>query len=382
MKRIVFLLFILLAVTGCSKKEAELVAGPAGATGLAGAKGDKGDTGATGAQGETGAKGDAGATGAQGPKGDTGASGPQGSKGDKGDKGDTGAQGLPGLNGADGKGASIKIVDATAEQCPAGGKVYTSYIDANASGTLDDGEHIIGTHVVCTGEKGNNGDKGDKGDKGDNGNDGSQGAQGNQGDKGDKGDKGDQGNQGGQGAQGNQGDKGDKGDQGNQGIAGLNGHDGKGASIASDDATPEQCDAGGTVYTSYVDDNANGFLDAGENIINTRVVCNGEQGLQGSKGDKGDTGAQGVAGNGSTVFNYLNISQNSCQSMTDGFSAKNVSGTVTVYSDPACTTAIPTCVFTSTNGFSGFCWDASSKYRFDINVTSGNKFHVHLIVYQ
>jgi hypothetical protein len=57
-------------------------------------------------------------------------------------------------------GEGISVDNATIVQCPAGGKVYTLFSDKNSNGTLDTGETVLSTQVVCNGQNGTNGTNG------------------------------------------------------------------------------------------------------------------------------------------------------------------------------------------------------------------------------
>jgi integrin beta 8 len=215
-----------------------------GTNGAQGPKGDKGDTGPAGLNGTNGTngaqgpKGDKGDRGEKGDKGTNGTNGEHGSKGDRGDDGRNGNDGRNGDNGRDGnkgdKGdRTYTVTDpATEAQCPTRGFVYTTFLDLNNNGRIDEGETIVSASVVCDGNDGRNGDKGEQGNNGndgrngDNGRDGSNGSQGSKGDRGDRGDNGRDGLAGNNGSNGSRGDKGDKGDRGNDGVNGSKGDKG------------------------------------------------------------------------------------------------------------------------------------------------------------
>lgn len=212
------------------------IKGQTGEQGIAGVKGDKGDKGDSGLIGAKGDKGDKGDTGTKGDKGDSGSDGVKGDKGDrgdKGDKGDKGDEGQAGQRGQDGnrgdKGDSTYTIaeSATDSQCPNNrGVVYTTFIDLNNNGSIDEDERVLTAAVICDGANGRdgvNGQDGRNGVDGMNGRDGAQGLKGDKGDQGLQGLQGAQGLKGDQGLQGLQGSQGIKGDQGLQGIQGLQG---------------------------------------------------------------------------------------------------------------------------------------------------------------
>ncbi len=51
--------------------------------------------------------------------------------------------------------------------------------------------------------------------------------------------------------------------------------------ISYADATVEQCSAGGTVYSIYLDNNNNHLLDGGDDVVYSQRVCNGINGING-----------------------------------------------------------------------------------------------------
>jgi len=75
----------------------------------------------------------------------------------------------------------IIVGDATAEQCPAGGKIYTVYIDVNGNGIEDAAETPLSEQIVCNGQNGHDGTSGQDGvdgQDGENGQDGTDGRDG------------------------------------------------------------------------------------------------------------------------------------------------------------------------------------------------------------
>lgn len=113
-------------------------------------------------------RGDDGATGPQGPTGPAGADGTNGIDGADGYTpiknvdyfdgldGTNGVDGTDGAPGVDGDSANVVVTNATAAQCPNGGKVYEFYV----------GTTLIDTQVVCNGADGAEGPAGAAGEAG------------------------------------------------------------------------------------------------------------------------------------------------------------------------------------------------------------------------
>jgi len=139
-----------------------------------------------------------------GEPGKEGTAGKAGAPGKDGAEGPAGAASEP---GADGANSLVNVVDATATECPTGGKTISTGTDNGngdgkaGDGTLQAGE-ITSTFSICNGLAGAKGDTGDAGTKGDKGDAGTKGDAGAKGDKGDAGDKGDTGAKGDAGAAG------------------------------------------------------------------------------------------------------------------------------------------------------------------------------------
>jgi hypothetical protein len=68
-----------------------------------------------------------------------------------------GATGATGATGAQGTGAGIQVTQATELQCPAGGVVLTAYEDADNDGALEAGDTVTSTSTVCNGVSGSDG---------------------------------------------------------------------------------------------------------------------------------------------------------------------------------------------------------------------------------
>lgn len=60
-----------------------------------------------------------------------------------------------------------------------------------------------------------------------------------------------------------------------------------GQSIDFRQADSDECAAGGYVYRIFSDRNSNGLLDAGDEVLRSQSVCNGENGTSGSDGEDG-----------------------------------------------------------------------------------------------
>lgn len=80
----------------------------------------------------------------------------------------TGTSSNPGGNNtfaAPNKG-QLGVKDATLEECPAGGKVYSVYVDTNSNNIQDSSETSVSTQIVCNGQNGSNGSNGTDGQNG------------------------------------------------------------------------------------------------------------------------------------------------------------------------------------------------------------------------
>jgi len=106
--------------------------------------------------------------------------GKDGAPGKDGEPGKEGPQGPASEPGADGANSLISIVDASATDCPAGGKTISTGTDDGKGGAKSgDGvlqvSEVTSTFSVCNGLDGAKGDKGDAGIKGDTGVEGAKG---------------------------------------------------------------------------------------------------------------------------------------------------------------------------------------------------------------
>ncbi len=83
------------------------------------------------------------------------------------------------------------------------------------------------------------------------------------------------------------------------------------------DALPEQCSAGGKVYSIYSDANENRTMDSNESPASVQVVCNGTNGVDGKNGADGKKGEPGIDGY-STEFNLarVTVDSNICPAQT------------------------------------------------------------------
>lgn len=79
---------------------------------------------------------------------------------------------------------AIDVASASGEQCAAGGKVYSVYLDSNRNARKDLDETVLSSQVVCNGVNGQNGADGRNGTDGQNGADGRNGVDGQNGSSG------------------------------------------------------------------------------------------------------------------------------------------------------------------------------------------------------
>lgn len=147
----------------------------------------------------------------------------------------------------------ISVLDATGEQCPAGGKVYSVYTDDNNNFQLDPTEEVLSSQKVCTGAAGSTG------------------------------------------------------------ATGSTGQNGSNAMISMNRVTVEleACAShSGVQLSTGVDLNKNNNLDASE-ITQTTILCDGSTG---ATGGTGATGAAGPAGNNghNAVFSIVPASASVC----------------------------------------------------------------------
>lgn len=71
--------------------------------------------------------------------------------------------GAQGSTGASGAGAGILVGSALPAACPAGGAVFTTFIDGNNNGVLDNAETVSSVSTLCNGVAGENGNNGANG---------------------------------------------------------------------------------------------------------------------------------------------------------------------------------------------------------------------------
>ncbi len=176
----------------------------------------------------------------------------------------------------------IAVTDATLTECPAGGKVYTLYIDMNANRLVDVDETPVSTQIVCNGINGTNGTNGADGANGSNGTNGTNGS------------------------------------NGFTTVFGM-------SRIAIDTNTCSS--ASGLQINSGIDLNLDGSLNPGE-ILNTALLCDGQNGATGAAGAAGINGhsmqfsvfaaaPEICAAGGSTLMMALDIHDNGFYSLTD-----------------------------------------------------------------
>lgn len=131
--------------------------------------------------------------------------------------------GTDGEDGSDGEDAvSIKVVTSTATDCSNGGTTFTFYLDANNNNQKDEGEVVVTETTICNGEDGSDG---------------------------------------------------------------QNGEDAEPLGVQITDASTEDCPAGGQQITIFRDSDSDGILDESEEILDTAVICNGEDGIVDSDQD-------------------------------------------------------------------------------------------------
>jgi hypothetical protein len=261
-------------------------AGPSGPQGPSGENGLDGAAGPSGPQGPSGENGLDGATGPSGPAGANGASGPSGPQGPSGDDGDDGEDGAtayvdvqpidlnmvnhpcenggywitwghgtdeegsePICNAEGGSGALIRTntLDAGDQNCAHGGVELLVGFDTSGEGVLDDNEVDPAlTKYVCNGAPGATGPQGLQGVQGMNGQNGQQGADG---------------------------ADGADGDDGSDGADGSN----AASRVIMLDAGSDQCDTGGVLVETGVDENGDGELNDDE-VDASQKICNGQNG--------------------------------------------------------------------------------------------------------
>lgn len=73
-----------------------------------------------------------------------------------------------------------------------------------------------------------------------------------------------------------------KGNKGDTGSTGSTGATGAGIGLETSSANPGQCLAGGVVLRFFRDMNNNGVRNSGDSIVDTTVICNGENGTSGT----------------------------------------------------------------------------------------------------
>lgn len=88
--------------------------------------------------------------------------------------------------------------------------------------------------------------------------------------------------------------------QGEPGAPGLNGSNGHSAVTSMITASASECPTGGSIIAVGVDLNDNGVLDAGDEDIQTAVICNGLNGINGTNGTNGSNGTNGINGTNGT----------------------------------------------------------------------------------
>lgn len=137
---------------------------------------------------------------------------------------------------------SIDVKSASSAQCPAGGMVYSVFLDANSNGVFDSSEDVVSEQVVCSGVNGRNGADGANGANGSNGSDGTNGSN------------------------------------------GSNGH----SVVFSQVAAPSNvCSAGGTTLMMALDVLDGGAYSAGLPDQQSMTICNGMNGQNGADGHDG-----------------------------------------------------------------------------------------------
>jgi hypothetical protein len=139
-----------------------------------------------------------------------------------------------GLNGSQSSAffTELSVANANSEQCPAGGKVYSLFIDSNLNGVEDPTELPLTQQIVCNGQNGA------------------------------------------------------------QGIQGVAGADGFNALIATNRVTTafDSCPSNSGLQISYgLDSDRDGFLSPSE-ITHTTLLCDGQNGQVGSAGPAGSNG--------------------------------------------------------------------------------------------
>ena len=166
--------------------------------------------------------------------------------GDLKDSDSTNQQALALLNGKQ----LIAVVNATSEQCPSGGKVYSVYNDENGSLMLDPTETVLSSQKVCNGATG---------------------------------------------------------------TAGSNGSDGSNAMISMNRVTLELvgcASQSGVQLSTGVDLNKNNSLDASE-MTQTTILCDGIAGQNGATGEIGAAGPAGANGH-NAVFSIVPANMEVC----------------------------------------------------------------------
>lgn len=130
---------------------------------------------------------------------------------------------------------SVSVSSATSAQCSGGGTLVQDFMDANGNGTLDSGEQVLSTSLICNGANGTNGANGVNG------------------------------------------------------AVGATGSQGVGAGILVTTAPTSSCPVGGSLLTTYVDTNNNGVLDSGEQVTSISTLCDGMNGTNGTNGTDGSS---------------------------------------------------------------------------------------------
>ena len=139
--------------------------------------------------------------------------------------------GTDGEDGEDGEdGISVKVYTTPATDCNNGGTTFIFYLDTNDNDMKDDDEMIVTETTICNGEDGADGENGEDGEDGANGGDGEDGA------------------------------------------------DADPLGVQITEASTEDCPAGGIEITIFRDSNANGTLEDTETVLDTAVICDGEDG--------------------------------------------------------------------------------------------------------
>ena len=131
--------------------------------------------------------------------------------------------GTDGEDGSDGEDAvSIKVITSAAADCGNGGTKFSFYLDINNNNQKDDDEVVVTETTICNGEDGSDGE---------------------------------------------------------------NGEDAIPLGVKITDASTEECPAGGQKITIFRDADSDGVLDDGEEVLDTAVVCNGEDDTSGQDSD-------------------------------------------------------------------------------------------------